>query len=219
MKANHDHTPAPFKEAFRCPHCRVVSKQRQCSPLFYESPPHGNSVVSDLSITRCDYCHSYTYWHNRELIYPQVSLAPEASSDMPEEVKKDFDEARLVAKMSPRSAAALLRLALQKLLIYLGAKGKKIDDDIKQLVKNGLPAGVQKAMDSVRVIGNNAVHPGQMDLQDNPETALSLFRLLNYVVEQMITQPKHLEDVYGGLPQGAKESIAQRDQNANARTP
>jgi len=39
-------------------------------------------------------------------------------------------------------------------------------------------------MDSLRVIGNNAVHPGEMDLTDDTEAASALFNLLNFVVEE-----------------------------------
>lgn len=59
------------------------------------------------------------------MIYPGVSSAPLAAADMPEDVKRDFNEAREVVGKSPRSAAALLRLSIQKLCIYLGQPGKK----------------------------------------------------------------------------------------------
>jgi hypothetical protein len=63
----------------------------------------------------------------------------------------------------------------------------------------------------VRVIGNNAVHPGQIDLNDDPATALSLFTLLNFIVEKMITDPKELKAIYDALPATSKEAIADRD--------
>ncbi len=130
---------------------------------------------------------------------------------MPEDVKEDYEEARLVVEVSPRSAAALLRLALQKLMKHLGESGKNLNDDIANLVKKGLPEKIQKALDAVRVIGNNAVHPGELDLRDDKETALALFDLLNMIVEVMITQPKKVNEIYDKLPKGAKEAIEKRD--------
>jgi hypothetical protein len=38
---------------------------------------------------------------------------------------------------------------------------------------------VQQSLDIVRVIGNDAVHPGQIDLTDDIETATKLFVLIN----------------------------------------
>ena len=54
-------------------------------------------------------------------------------------------------------------------MVHLELKGKNIDDDIGALVKRGLDARIQKALDVVRVVGNNAVHPGQIDLRDDNE--------------------------------------------------
>jgi hypothetical protein len=206
-----EHDEGPW--SFQCPLCKVMSNQRKFYPTYRDqtNPIPGGTRFPDLITTRCDYCNGHSLWMNEKLIYPLASLAPEANTDMPPDVRSDFDEARNVLSISPRSAAALLRLALQKLLPHLGGDGKNIDKDIGTLVKNGLPAKIQKAMDSLRVIGNNAVHPGQMDLKDDAETANKLFMLLNYIVEQTITQPKHLEDIFDGLPQGAKDGIAKRD--------
>lgn len=100
-------------------------------------------------------------------------------------------------ELSPRSSAALLRLCIQKLMIELKQKGRDLNEDIGALVSQGLDARVQKALDVLRVIGNNAVHPGQIDLKDDKETAISLFQLLNAIVERCITVNKKIEVVRG----------------------
>jgi hypothetical protein len=70
---------------------------------------------------------------------------------------------------------------------------------------------IQQALDIVRVVGNNAVHPGRIDLRDDRETALQLFALINLIGDVMITQPKHLDELYQSLPQAARDAIKQRD--------
>lgn len=113
------------------------------------------------------------------------------SADLPDQIVQDFDEARSILNYSPRGAAALLRLSVQKLCAFLGVKGKKIDEDIASHVAKGLNPLVQKSLDVVRVIGNEAVHPGTIDLKDDRETALRLLELVNIIAEQMISHLKN----------------------------
>ena len=130
---------------------------------------------------------------------------------MPEEVRKDYEEARTIVMQSPRGACALLRLAVQKLCKELGEPGKNINDDIASLVRKGLSIEVQQALDTLRVIGNNAVHPGEMDLTDDTETATALFELLDFIVDDRISQPKKRAEIFSKLPTKAVAAIKKRD--------
>lgn len=67
-------------------------------------------------------------------------------------------------------------LPFRSYVVSLGG-GKNIDDDIVRLVKKGLNQTIQKALDAARVIGNEAVHPGTLDLKDNHDTALKFSSL------------------------------------------
>lgn len=130
---------------------------------------------------------------------------------MPEDIRRDYDEASTILDLSPRGAAALIRLGIQKMCTHLGQPGENINADIKALVAGGLDRRIQKALDVVRVVGNNAVHPGQIDLKDDRGTAETLFKLLNLVVDKMISEPKHVDELYASLPEGALLAIEKRD--------
>lgn len=145
------------------------------------------------------------------MIFPATSGAPLAHPDMPPEVAEDFNEARAIVSSSPRGACALLRLGLQKLCAALGEPGKNINDDIASLVGKGLLPQVQQALDILRVIGNDGVHPGVIDLRDDLQTAVALFGVMNLIVEQLISAPKHTEALYTTLPQGALDALQHRD--------
>jgi hypothetical protein len=171
----------------------------------------GIDVRKGLYKLTCSACRKPTVFFEEELIYPRLPIGPPPVDGMPEDVREDYDEARKVAAASPRSAAALLRLAVQKLCKHLGESGKNINDDISELVKKGLNVKIQKALDIVRVVGNNAVHPGELDLNDTPEICTQLFGLLNMIVERMISEPKLLNDLFSSLPASSLNQISKRD--------
>lgn len=156
-------------------------------------------------------CKQHAVWMNGAMVYPVQSTAPLPNPDLPPEIATDYNEAREILQRSPRGAAALLRLAIQKLCIHVGEAGKNLNNDIAQLVKKGLRPPIQKALDVVRVIGNNAVHPGQIDLADDAPTAGTLFGLVNIISQQMITDPKDAEALYDALPASQREAIEKRD--------
>lgn len=201
--------PPQFKlDAFHCPLCNVYAKQfwGRCEWSKYRS-----YEGTDAYVSQCTHCSKLSYWIHERLLYPQASTAELPSQDLPANCLADFNEAREIVGASARGAAALLRLCIQKLLIDLGKSGKNINDDIADLVKEGLPPLVQQSLDICRVVGNNAVHPGEIDLTDTPEIANSLFKLVNVIVYDRITRPKEVKALYDSLPAGALDAIQRRD--------
>ena len=169
--------------------------------------------LENVHISRCYSCRDIAIWKYDTLLHPPTRYEIEPNEDLPEDIRADFDEARLILDLSPRGAAALLRLCIQKLCKHLGKPGKNINEDIAALVKDGLDVRVQQALDIVRVVGNEAVHPGTMDLKDNRETAAKLFGLVNRIAYDTITHPKELKKLMADLPSDKVAAIAKRDQN------
>ena len=46
---------------------------------------------------------------------------------------------------------------------------------------------------------------------DNPEATLSLFKVVNIIVEYMINQPDEIDRLFSTILKGAKKSIEKRD--------
>lgn len=180
-------------------------------PFLEHQQRYIDYAVMNLWFSRCYNCEEISLWIYDKLAYPQRGEAPPVNPDIPEDIRRDYDEASTILDFSPRGAAALIRLAIQKLCKHLGQPGENINADIKALVAGGLDHRVQKALDVVRVIGNNAVHPGQIDMRDDRALAETLFRLLNLIAEKMISEPKHVDEVYASLPEGQRLAIEKRD--------
>ncbi|MEX1664302.1 DUF4145 domain-containing protein [Zhongshania arctica] len=172
-----------------------------------------NRLVPDgFSVATCSSCSDFTLWVSRDIVYPKKTTLPPPNSDLNEDIQELYLEASSILIDSPKGSTALLRLALQKLLEQVGQSGKNINNDIKALVSEGMSPKIQQALDLLRVIGNNAVHPGQIDLEDNTEVAQKLFGILNFIAEELITKPRELENLYADLiPAETQDHIKQRD--------
>ena len=240
MPQDDSRIPALGKEAFDCPHatCRAYAHQIWHSlravgiPDGYEVPatlglgteeirpatispypavPASREVIG-WSLAECSRCGTASLWLAYELIWPAQSIAPAPNADLPEDAMRDYMEAASIMELSPRAAAALLRLALQRLCQTLSNE-ENLNDAIAKLVETGLDPLIQRALDTVRVIGNHAVHPGQMALQDDRETVQLLFSLVNVIVEQTISRRLAIETIYAKLPEKDRKAISKRDKD------
>lgn len=171
-----------------------------------------SALPSSLSIAQCHSCDKFTLWVNKKIVYPKQLVIDPPNKDMNPDIQELYIEAGNIIIDSPKGAAALLRLALQKLLIQLGKDGKNINNNIKELVAEGLHPTIQKALDLVRVIGNNAVHPGEINFDDNKEIAFKLFEIINLIAKDTITNKKEIDRLYDELISNeTKQHIEQRD--------
>ena len=207
--------PDNNKHQYTCPHCNTLS-QMQCDKHHFDSDKYrtrmNELLISNvLTIHKCQCCGKQILWIDDTYIYPDI-VSEEANPDMPNSVKQLYNEAALISNKSPRAACALLRLAVDKLCLELGETDRDINKNIGALVKRGLSQDVQQALDIVRVVGNKAVHPGQIAFDvDDYATATMLMHLLNMIVTRMISEPNEINCLYQGLPESVKKSIENRD--------
>jgi hypothetical protein len=205
------------RTAFNCPHCTAYAKQDWMHP--YQTIPATSLFEQGskpLRFSRCTHCGELAVWWHDVMMVPDASPAPIPHSDLPESLRSDYEEARTISSKSPRSAAALLRLCIQKLCKELGESGKDINADIASLVAKGLPLQVQRSLDIVRVVGNEQVHPGTLDVRDDPGIVVELFELINFIIEDRIARPKAIDDLYMRLPESKRKGIEKRDGAAPA---
>ncbi|QGA37571.1 DUF4145 domain-containing protein [Burkholderia glumae] len=217
--------PAFGKTAFTCPNCGAFSAMTWQD--FFTKISGLSYSATNFRQSTCNACHREAIWAEDisqfgdtriptgtgKMLYPPKMTAPLAHEHMPEVCLLDFEEARSISQTSPRGAAALLRLCVQKLCKELGEPGDNINDDIGSLVKKGLPPSIQQALDTVRVIGNEAVHPGVMSTDDHAEQVNALFELINFIVDRMIAEPLAIKAIYEKLPDAKLKAIAKRDAN------
>ncbi len=213
------HNPPEYKKtAFDCPYCEAYAHQHWYDCLIMDPEEHISSALitetnntKEIKVSKCSHCNNPTLWSvfpdrgvggiNGQIIYPRIRTTPLPNDDLNEKIKEIYNEAADIMNQSPRGACALLRLAVQMLLKQLGEKGDNIYEDIKNLTEQKvLDPKLHKVLESVRIIGNNAVHPGKIDFDDTVHTTLNLFKWINLVANDLITQPKQIDEVFENLP-------------------
>lgn len=217
-------TPKRSLDVFTCPYCDVTATQKwygneraveahrvfddeanEESVQFFGSVLH-EETISEWLFSRCESCKQIAVWHNDEMIHPFSCPVDEPNADMPESIKNRYIEASKVVALSPVSAAALLRLALQLLLkeVLQNESSESIYADIQKLKTRPIDSNLVRAFDIIRISGNESVHPGTLDLNENKDDAYYLFDLLNMICDQFFTQPRKMQEMYEKMPESKR---------------
>lgn len=218
--------PERFLEVFTCPFCDVTAKQNwygnnTAKKLFFRKEDDdtitpifgGDYVIHDKSteysnwiFSKCQNCNKITVWHEEKMVYPDSFPVDSPNEDMPDSIKSKYIEAAKVVSLSPASAAALLRLALQILLKEILGEDSSgnIYKDILILKEKPIDSSLIQALDIIRIAGNESVHPGELNLSENEDDALLLFDLLNMICDQFFTQPNRMKKMYEKLPKSKR---------------
>ena len=169
------------------------------------------AIIKGFSIGHCTSCGDITIWLNNEMIYPLTSNAPLPNSDMPKKIQEIYSEARNIIQFSPRASCVLLRLCVEEICDDVQAKGNDLNEKIAYLVSQGLHKRIKDSLDAVRVIGGQAAHPLQLQINEKPEIAEILFKLINTISSWAYTEKKELDVIDKLIPRSKKEAIRKRD--------
>ncbi len=198
--------PEFWKSPFTCPNCYVISNQRwyhvkgekRKIPNMFKRK-HGlnspfykveESIETILFIAECDNCKNPSIWFEKGMLFP-YGAAPSPHRDLPEDLVELYKEAAAIANISPRSASALLRLTIEKLCSMYNTEGINLYNKINHLViKYELPGIIKESLHIVRIFANDSLHSGVLKLEDDLESTLELFELINLIIEYLITNRK-----------------------------
>jgi len=206
-----------------CPHCGVKSQHAYLNKIYgkyeYKVVPKSrsadfsihskyNSNLQDFDAIQCVVCGNYSLYYQGKMIYPLETNVSKPNEDMPDNVKDIYLEARNVLNISPKSACALLRLALERLMGELDVEGRTLNDKINNYCNNyNSDNRLIKAFHLVRLVGNDVVHSGVLDVDDNEDIARAMFGIINEIVNETITKKNKMDAIFECLPKNKTDSI------------
>lgn len=134
--------------------------------------------------------------------HKQIDLVPQVTMKhypdyIPEQIRRDYEEANLILERSPKAAATLLRRCLQGMIHdFWGIKEKNLNAEISRL-KDKVTASQWNAIDGLRKIGNIGAHMEKdvdLIIEIEPEEALKLLKLIEMLLEKWYIT-RHDEEV------------------------
>lgn len=169
-----DHT-GPYATSARIP------------PQYHES----TFIIYTLTCSRRT-CSRVTVLAVNKMSREQIDLVPKVTMKhypeyIPEQIRKDYEEANMVLDSSPKAAATLLRRCLQGMIHdFWDIHGKNLNAEITQL-KEKIPAAQWKAIDALRTVGNigaHMEHDVNLIIDIDPDEARKLLLLLELLMDK-----------------------------------
>lgn len=212
--------PKQNGRSFHCPHCGVYAHQywtdgNSLTSFLYGTHRNNVSLAQvGVQLSLCHSCFRAALWivesegATGKLVYPVIQDAPPPNPDMSPKVKGYYKEAAAIKRESPRAAAAVLRLALEQMCDDVcgkeATKGKTLQQKIDLLVADGLPRRLIQSMDTVRILGNDAVHPTAVQEEEDEVTVEKLFLLVNFIADKLITEKREIDAINAAVPDSKK---------------
>lgn len=138
------------------------------------------------------------------LIYPNLSflIDIEPNTNMTDEEKNLFNQAKNTFYESPKSAGALLRTILESILkrsFNISDERMNLGDILKMpKVNKNLDKLTLSICNTCRLIGNSAAHSEKLNYQSDDKDEVELFfKLINMITDKIIIQPLKEKELLG----------------------
>lgn len=169
-----------------------------------------------VKFVRCPHCKDLSFSLERitasgeeepVMAYPRPRFGAPVQPEVPGEFAEDYAEACLILSDSPKASAALSRRCLQKLIHEkAGIDHNHLVREINELLaSNSLPSHIAETVDTVRRIGNLAVHPIKS------ERTGEIIAVEPQEAEWLLETISELFDFYFVLPKRREERLADLD--------
>jgi hypothetical protein len=158
-----------------------------------DNPPETDTIDCTYYLTRCKTCNGISLYYDDELdehpgyineaylCYPSI-IRP--SEEIPAVIRKTFNEALKVERISFDAFAILIRRALELLCKDKQASGRNLKEQIEDLArKNIIPITLSEMGHTLRTLGNLGAHGTDytLDITEIRSMRDFMFAMLEYV--------------------------------------
>lgn len=201
------------RQTYTCPYCEHVQSfcgrynADDCG-FAYKIPSYINEKYLDVSFRIYSFkcanpeCERICVTAINASTEKQLDIVPQVAMKhypdyIPEQIRRDYEEANLILDRSPKAAATLLRRCLQGMIHdFWGIKEKNLNAELTCL-KDKVTPMQWKAIDGLRKIGNIGAHMEKdvnLMIDIEPEEAKKLLKLIEMLLEKWYIT-RHDEEV------------------------
>lgn len=217
-----------IKEVYTCPFCgrkQAYSGNSYTNKCGYNMGyPINRAAYMDSDINliyiKCANrdCEEFTIVAYNKKTKKQWDLVPENvvrkfPSYIPEQIRKDYEEASLIVNKSPKAAATLLRRCLQGMIRdFWGVKKDSLFSEINEL-KDRVPAMQWKAIDGIRKVGNIGAHMEKdvnLIIDIDTDEALKMQKLIELLLDKWYISRHEEEKLYNEMTEISEAKQSQK---------
>ena len=133
----------------------------------------------------------------RVMLYPEAGNRPPPADGLDQRELDLYKEAAKIATISPRAAAALLRVLLEAFLKrQYGSNDRLINLIEKSEQDDNLPTSIKTGLEAIRIRGNATVHdPYGITSEEQENDLPMLFQAIDDLVDELHAKPKRWNDI------------------------
>lgn len=207
-----------MKNSFKCPYCGQFTPYTNAShfPKVISTGFQGNSLGTNvdlcnsrviLSYDICAACGKYTVsveGLGNKVSFPAKQIFPVSNAIhypeyIPEQIRKDYEEAYAIKDLSPKASATLSRRCLQGMIRdYWNINEKNLYREIEALEGKVDPAQ-KKVLNSLRLLGNIGAHPERdaaLIVDIEPDEANKMIKTIELLIKEWYIARHEKEQLY-----------------------
>lgn len=191
-----------------CPHCGNKTPQLvKFEITSTEDVSFTDGSIYPLKIyyflVQCKTCEKISLYSNWEIaddpyyledalcLYPKIE---KISSIIPDIIRRSYNEAKKVEKISPTAYAILIGKSIECLCEDKKAEGNNLKNKLDDLAKKGIiPKTLLKMGHSVRLLRNISAHPSDYDITSEEVKIISDFFVA--VIEYVYVAPEKIKNL------------------------
>lgn len=197
-----------WEQTIPCPHCgnktpQVVKYETTSTEKVSTRRGHIFLIDYYYFLVQCKTCNGISLYGSSEdvidpydledahCLYPKIKTM---SSNIPDVIRRSYNEAKKVEKISPTAYVILIGKSLECLCEDKKAEGSNLKNKLDDLAKKGvIPKTLLKMGHSVRLLRNIGAHPSDYDIK--PEEVKIISDFFDAVIEYVYVAPEKIKNL------------------------